>query len=59
MANTLNVIFQAVALGMGIAVLVLRIMNVIDADTSVIMLAIGMFAQALKGLRKQKELRGE
>ena len=59
MANTLNVIFQAVALGMGIAVLVLRIMNVIDADTSVIMLAIGMFTQALKGLRKQKEPRGE
>ena len=44
-------ILKAVALGMGTAVLVLGIMNVVNTEASVAMLSIGLFALALAALQ--------
>ena len=43
-------ILKAVAVGMGAAVLVLRILNVINVDTSIVMLSMGLFALAVASL---------
>ena len=45
-------ICKAVGLGMGAAVVVLGILSVINADTGVAMLGIGLFALALAALQK-------
>ena len=50
-SETIGVILQAAGLGMGAAVLVLRIMNGIPSDAAVSMLAIGLFAVSIAGLR--------
>ena len=43
-------ILKAVALGMGAAVLVLSILKVINAETSIVMLSMGLFALGVASL---------
>ena len=47
MKDLINLIFKAVALGMGIAVVVLNILNQIDIKSSIIMLGIGITCIAI------------
>ena len=47
MKDLLNLIFRAVALAMGIAVVVLNILNQIDVKSSIIMLGIGIVSIAI------------
>lgn len=49
--GTANLILKVVALGMGIAVVVLGILNAITVETSVTMLGIGMLSLALSALQ--------
>ena len=47
MKDLLNLIFRAVALAMGIAVVILNILNQIDVKSSIIMLGIGIVSIAI------------
>ena len=47
MKDLINLIFKAVALAMGIAVVVLNILNQIDIKSSIIMLGIGITCMAI------------
>ena len=45
-----NVVFKAVALAMGVAVVVLSILRVATVETSILMLGIGLFCLAITEL---------
>ncbi len=45
-----NVVFKAVALAMGVAVVVLSIFHIATVETSVLMLGIGLFCLAITEL---------
>lgn len=47
MKDLINLIFKAIALAMGIAVVVLNILNQIDIKSSIIMLGIGIVCMAI------------
>ena len=49
--ETINTILKAIALGMGVAVVVLSILNVATAETSITLLGIGLFSLALVALQ--------
>ena len=49
-----TLILKAVALAMGIAVLVLSVLGEADADTGITMLAIGLVCLALSQFTKEK-----
>lgn len=49
--NIVNTVLKAVALGMGVASVVLGIMGVADVETQVTLLGIGLFALALAAFR--------
>lgn len=51
--GTINLILKAVALGMGVAVVVLGILNAMTAETSITLLGIGLFALALVALQEE------
>ncbi len=51
-SKIINTILQAVGFGMGVAVLVLHIMSVITPEAAVSMLAIGLVAMGLSGLKQ-------
>jgi Zn-dependent membrane protease YugP len=51
--NLLTTIFKAVALGMGVAVIVLNVLGTLTVETAVSMLGIGLTALALAGLQKE------
>ena len=53
--DLINLIFKAIALAMGIAVLVLNILNKIDLKSSIIMLAIGMICISIHILNKKED----
>ena len=54
MNNTVvSTILKAVALGMGVVVIVLAVMNVLATQTGVVMLGIGLTAIALQALQKK------
>lgn len=53
--DLINLIFKAIALAMGIAVLVLNILNKIDLKSSIIMLAIGMICISIYILNKKED----
>ena len=50
--NLFDTIFKAVALGMGVAVIVLNTLGSLTVDTVVPMLGIGVTALAIAGLQK-------
>jgi len=50
--NLLDTVFKAVALGMGVAVIVLNILGSLTVDTAVTLLGIGLTALAIVGLQK-------
>jgi len=50
--NLLDTIFKAVALGMGVAVVVLNTMGALEVETAIPLLGIGVIALALSGLQK-------
>ena len=54
MKDLINLIFKAVALAMGIAVVVLNILNQIDIKSSIIMLGIGITCIAIYLLDNNK-----
>ena len=54
MKDLINLIFKAVALAMGIAVVVLNILNQIDIKSSIIMLGIGIVCIAIYLLDNKK-----
>jgi hypothetical protein len=45
-----NLVFKAVALAMGVAVVVLSILHVATVETSILMLGIGLFCLAITEL---------
>ncbi len=51
MKSTFNTVCYAVALAMGVAVIVLNIINPLPAGTTSSLLALGLFAVGLAGLR--------
>jgi quinol-cytochrome oxidoreductase complex cytochrome b subunit len=51
--NLLTTIFKAMALGMGVAVIVLNVLGTLTVETAVSMLSIGLTALALAGLQKE------
>jgi hypothetical protein len=51
--NLLTTVFKAVALGMGVAVIVLNILGSLTVNTAVTLLGIGVAALALAGLQKE------
>ena len=52
--NLFEIICKAVALGMGVAVIVLNILGNLSVNTGMSLLGIGVTAQALSGLEKLK-----
>jgi hypothetical protein len=50
--NLLDTIFKAVALGMGVAVIVLNTLGSLSVDTAITLLSIGLTALAIAGLQK-------
>lgn len=50
--NLLDTIFKAVALGMGVAVIVLNTLGTLSINTAVTLLSIGLTALAIAGLQK-------
>ena len=52
--DLINLIFKAVAIAMGIAVLVLNILNKIDVKSSIIMLGIGMVSISINLLSNKE-----
>lgn len=51
--NLLTTIFKAVALGMGVAVIVLNLLGTLTVETAITMLSIGLTALALAALQKE------
>jgi hypothetical protein len=51
--NLLTTIFKAVALGMGVAVIVLNLLGTLAVETAISMLSIGLTALALAALQKE------
>lgn len=51
--NLIATIFKAVALGMGIVVIVLNVLGTLTVETAVSMLSIGLTALALAALQKE------
>ena len=51
--NLLDTIFKAVALGMGVAVIVLNTLGTLSINTAVTLLSIGLTALAMAGLQKE------
>lgn len=51
--NLLDTIFKAVALGMGVAVIVLNVLGTLTARTGGSMLGIGLISLALAALQKE------
>jgi len=50
--NIVDTVFKAVALGMGVAVIVLNTLGSLSADTAMTLLGIGVTALAIVGLQK-------
>ena len=50
----INLIFRAVALAMGVAVVVLSILNAASADTYIMLLGIGLLVLALDALTQSR-----
>jgi hypothetical protein len=50
--NLLDTVFKAVALGMGVAVIVLNILGTLSVNTAITLLSIGLTALALAALQK-------
>jgi Zn-dependent membrane protease YugP len=50
--NIFETVCKAVALGMGVAVIVLTILGTLSVDTGMMLLGIGLTALALSGLEK-------
>ena len=50
--KTVSLILKAVSLGMGVAVIVLGILQVLSAETAVTMLGLGLTALSLETLQK-------
>jgi uncharacterized membrane protein len=53
-SSTLELVLQAVALGMAIASIVLGILKTAPTQTNVLLLGIGLFALAMSALSKEK-----
>ena len=53
--DLINLIFKAVALAMGVAVIVLNILNQIEVKNSIVMLGIGLFCIGIYLLNDKKE----
>ena len=51
--NLLDTIFKALALGMGVAVIVLNTLGSLSVDTAVTLLGIGVAALGIAGLQKE------
>lgn len=51
--NLLTTIFKAVALGMGVVVIVLNVLGTLTVETAISMLSIGLTALALAALQKE------
>jgi len=51
--NIINLVFKAVALAMGVAVIVTSIQGVMDAQGQTILLGIGLFGLAVAALDKE------
>ena len=51
--NIINIVFKAVALAMGVAVIVTSILGVMDAQGQIILLGIGLFGLAVAALDKE------
>ncbi len=54
-STIISFVLRAVALGMGVAVLVITILGSADVESMVMMLAIGLFTLALDALDQGKE----
>ena len=52
--SIVSLVLRAVALAMGVAVVVLNILGAADADTLVTLLGIGLFSLALDSLNRKK-----
>ena len=52
--SIVSLVLRAVALAMGVAVVVLNIMGAAEADTYVTLLGIGLFSLALDALSRDK-----
>ena len=53
--DLINLIFKAIALAMGVAVIVLNILNQIEVKNSIVMLGIGLFCIGIYLLNEKKE----
>ena len=53
--DLINLIFKAIALAMGVAVIVLNILNQIEVKNSIVMLGIGLFCIVIYLLNDKKE----
>ena len=53
--DLINLIFKAIALAMGVAVIVLNILNQIEVKNSIVMLGIGLFCIGIYLLNDKKE----
>ena len=51
--NLLDTVFKAVALGMGVAVIVLNTLGTLTVNTAITLLSIGLTALAMAGLQKE------
>lgn len=49
----LDTIFNAIALGMGVAVIVLNTLGTLTVNTAITLLSIGLTALAMAGLQKE------
>jgi flagellar biosynthesis protein FliR len=54
-SDTIGAILKAVAFGMAAAVLVLNVMKVVTAETSIILLSMGVLALSMVSLRNEKK----
>lgn len=50
--NLIDTIFKAVALGMGVAVIVLNTLGSLNIETAIALLSIGLTTLAISGLQK-------
>ena len=53
--DLINLIFKAIALAMGVAVIVLNILNQIEVKNSIVMLGIGLFCIGIYLINDKKE----
>ena len=52
-SNTITLVLKAVGMAMGVAVVVLNILKTVSAETSIMLLGIGMFALGLAMLSRE------